>query len=49
MSNLTRDRHAPLVVTLVDESALATAGLPVLLAPFADRAVLVDQSEAGPS
>ncbi len=46
MSNSARARRAPLAVTLIDDSALASAGLPVLLAPFADRAVLVDRSDA---
>ncbi len=39
-------RRAPLAVTVVDESALTEAGLPVLLTPFADRAVLIDRAAA---
>jgi DNA-binding NarL/FixJ family response regulator len=36
----------PLVVTLVDDSDLAVAGLRVLLEPFAERVVLADDREA---
>ncbi len=37
---------SPLHVTLVDDSDLAQAGLTSLLAPFADRVIVVDNREA---
>lgn len=39
-------RAAPLKITLVDDSDLATAGLKALLEPFATRVVMVEHREA---
>jgi DNA-binding NarL/FixJ family response regulator len=42
----TRRESGPLRITLVDDSALATAGLEAILAPFGHRVQLVDNREA---
>ncbi len=47
VANLAGPRHpGPVRVTLVDDSALASAGLEALLAPFAHRVQLVGNREA---